>query len=569
MPKSKTSLNDLLYDIRRIEQHREVLTENKIKAIYRSLEKSLNSFVAEQYVKYADKDGRMYVSSLDAARKKAWFLNEIVKNVDDMTPALKKELTDLVNKTYSECYKGMEEAIKKADTAEKLARVTKDISVRPEVLNQAVNNNISKLTLPRVLERNRAEIIYQIQQELNIGLMNGDRYETMARRISDRIGVSESKAKNIARTETHRNIESGFMDCAERLSEKLEGSDLIYAATWRNMGDERVRPQVRRKTKKGWKTSLSRNGANHIKMEGQTVRVGELFNLGNGVKAKAPSQSGVAAHDCNCRCFLEYNLMTPEEFAKATGRKVETVQTKVETTYESVKLSGIDDDYVPDITDTFNGLMNDYPIAGISVKTHSSGEEFGHSIGGIKGVTRNGEQYAIADNEISISKQLHKNRGTSIDVHRETYSNNLSKLESAERADLATIPHEYAHAIDNAYVLAKDKKMGAFVEKYKTAQKVTAEDIETITDFNIALSKSDSRLSKEIFDELQAEYGLSYGGTIMRIADEYGMYASSSISEFLAEGFANMRMLDDSQKTDFMKSFERIFNRKYKEVLGG
>lgn len=318
----------MLYDIRRIAEHREVLTDKKIKAIYRSLEKELNSFVGEQYVKYADKDGRLYVSSLDAQRKKAWFLNEIVKNVDDMTPALERELTSLIEKTYSECYKGMAEAIKKADTAEKLAKVTDDIAVRPEVLQQAVNNNISKLTLPRVLERNRADIIYQIQQELNIGLMNGDRYETMAKRISKRVGVSQSKAMNIARTETHRNIESGFMDCAERLSDKLEGSEYIYAATWRNMGDERVRPQVRRKTKKGWKTSLSKNGANHIKMEGQTVKVGDLFNLGNGVKAKAPSQSGVAAHDCNCRCFLEYNLMTPEEFAKATGKPLDSVKKK-------------------------------------------------------------------------------------------------------------------------------------------------------------------------------------------------------------------------------------------------
>ena len=30
----------------------------------------------------------------------------------------------------------------------------------------------------------------------------------------------------------------------------------------------------------------------------------------------------VTAHDCNCRCYLEYNLMTAEEFAKVTGKKV-------------------------------------------------------------------------------------------------------------------------------------------------------------------------------------------------------------------------------------------------------
>lgn len=329
----------MLYDIRRTEKSREVLTEKKIQSMYRSLTDDLDAFLAKGYKKYADKDGRLYVANLDAQRKRAWFLNEIIKNVDNLEPSLKKEIAALINTTYSECYEGMAEAIKKADTKEKLDSTTKDIAVRPEVLKQAVNNNISKLTLPAVLEKHRGELIYQIQQELNIGLMNGDRYEAMARRISERLNVSYSKAMNITRTETHRNIESGYMDCAEHISEGLEGSELIYAATWRTMDDERVRPQQRRHTKKGWKTTYNKNGANHMKMEGVTVKVGELFDLGNGVKAKAPSQSGVAAHDCNCRCYLEYNLMTVEEFAKATKQSEEAVRQKYKMTVKEKDLT--------------------------------------------------------------------------------------------------------------------------------------------------------------------------------------------------------------------------------------
>lgn len=331
MPKSETSLNELLRDIRRIEEHREVLTENKIRAMYRSLMDDLDTFLAKGYKKYADDEGRFYLSYLDAQNKRAKFLQEIVENVDNLSPELKKEMLDLVENVYTESYKGMVEAVQKADTGKKLETATKGLSVRPEVIKQAVNNNISKLTLPLVLEKHRAEIIYQIQQELNIGLMNGDRYEKMAKRISERLDVSYSKAMNIARTETHRNIESGLMDCGENLNDKLQGSDHIYAVTWCTMKDERVRPQQRRKTKKGWKTSYNKNGTNHMVLDGQTVKVGEMFNLGDGVKAKAPSQSGVASHDCNCRCFLEYNLMTPEEFAKATGQTVKAVEQKYYT----------------------------------------------------------------------------------------------------------------------------------------------------------------------------------------------------------------------------------------------
>lgn len=333
MPKSKTSLEQLLHEIRRVEESREVLTENKIKAMYRTLNDELTAYISKKYVQYADGDGRLYIAYLDAQNQRARFLREIANNVDSITPEVQEEITKLVNDTYKTSYKGMAEAFAKAEKAGKFVEVVKDIATNPNVLRQAVNNNISKLTLSPVLQKHRNEIIYQIQQELNIGLMQGDRYETMAKRISERVGVSYSKAMNIARTESHRNVESGFMDCAENLQSKMKGnSNLIYAVTWRTMKDERVRPNQRRKTKHGWKIVKGKGSANHQQMEGVTIKVGELFDLGNGIKTKAPGQSGDAANDCRCRCFLEYNLMTVEEFAKATGKSEATIRKKYITT---------------------------------------------------------------------------------------------------------------------------------------------------------------------------------------------------------------------------------------------
>lgn len=321
-------LNSLLWNIKRIEQHRVELTDERIRAIYEQLMKDLDSFIADSYKKWADKDGRLYLKYLDEYRMRAAFLQQIADSVDNIAPKLRDEILKVINATYEECYRGMIESLKATYTNAEIAELLKDIDVNPQVLQYTLNNHISKLTLPAVLEAHRAQLIYQIQQELTIGLLNGDRYETMIKRISERTGFSEGKSKNVVRTETHRNVEGGFMDCAEHLQKGLEGSGLIYAATWRTMKDERVRPQVRRKVKGKWKTTWSKNGANHMVMEGKTVKAGEMFNLGNGVKAKAPGQSGVAAHDCQCRCFLEYNLMTVEEFAKATGQTVEQVRKK-------------------------------------------------------------------------------------------------------------------------------------------------------------------------------------------------------------------------------------------------
>lgn len=236
--------------------------------------------------------------------------------------------------------------------------------------------------------------------------------------------------------------------------------------------------------------------------------------------------------------------------------------------FDSMKLTGIDADYLPEIEDTFNGLMKDYPLEGLNVKTNRAKDEFGHFNGQILGKTKKGESYAEWNNEICISKEHYANKKTSADLHKLNYQDRQSALEHAKNVDLATIPHEYGHAIDSAYTLAKNPELKAFAEKYKTAQKITRADVQPINDFNNNLWKANNSFSKEIFAELQKEYGLSYAETIGRINTEYGSYAASSMSEFLAEGFANMRILEDKDKTDFMKSFERIFNQKFDEVLG-
>lgn len=405
----------------------------------------------------------------------------------------------------------------------------------------------------------------KIAAQISRGISTGMSYQQVAQQLAGVSNIGYNNAVRIARTEGHRIQVQAGMDACYKAKEK--GADVV----------------------KQWDATLDdRTRESHAAVDGEIRELDEEFS--NGLMFPGDPDGG-AAEVINCRCALlqrakwaldEKELETLKKRANYFGldktssfedykkKYLKAAETeKAVTAFESIKLSGIDADYVPAIEETLAGLMTDYPVKGINVKTHSSDEEFGHYIGGVKGITRKGEQYAIFDNEVSISKQLHRNKATSIDTHRATYENNMSRLVDSKKADLATIPHEYGHAIDSAYVLAKDPKLRAFADKYAKATKITDADIDILTEFNIELSKSNSRLSKEIFDELQEEYGLTYGGTIMRIAGEYGTYASSSISEFLAEGFANMRMLDDKDKTDFMKSFERIFNRKFDEVLRG
>ena len=317
MPKAKTSLNELLHEIRRIEEHRTVLTEKKIRKIYKSLVKDLNNFLAEYYAKYADKtDGTLTISKLQEKMKFAKFLEEIENNVNFFTPKVKREIEDLVDRTYKACYEGMNKAVSEADDVKELVGASK-LNVRPEVMKQAVENNISKLTLKPLLEKNRQEIIYDIKQALTVGLMTGQRYDTMANKILEKVDFSYGKAIRVVRTESHRNVEAGFNDCAQEIAKGLEGSDIVYTKTWITMKDERVRPQVMYKTKSGWKKKISRNGANHVKMEGQIQKVEDPFIFSDGNKGMYPGDISLPASQvCNCRCTLEHKFMTREEFEK-------------------------------------------------------------------------------------------------------------------------------------------------------------------------------------------------------------------------------------------------------------
>lgn len=69
--------------------------------------------------------------------------------------------------------------------------------------------------------------------------------------------------------------------------------------------------------------AISRNGANHQKMEGVIIQVGDKFQLEPNVYAECPSTSGTARNDCRCRCFLEYTLMSVEKFEELTAKSVD------------------------------------------------------------------------------------------------------------------------------------------------------------------------------------------------------------------------------------------------------
>lgn len=304
----ESDLERYLVQVRRIAESREAGAERKIRKMYKELAEDLNSWLGNVYAKYAE-DDRLDYSILRSKGQYARFLEEVQSKIDGIYPELKSEVENLIDTTYKVCWHGMYNGVTKSKRVEDLKKTfSASKSITPEQIKAAVQNPISKLRLNPVLNRNRQQIISNIRREIGVGLSNGDRMSTMARRIQHHVDNDRSKAMLIARTEAHRVREVGFNDSAERIDKIMQDnqSDYRMVKTWRNVGDLAVR-----KTDK----------ANHVDMEGQTVLADEEFTMVRSrAKAKCPGTSGIAAEDCNCRCRASRDIMNDAEFYTATGR---------------------------------------------------------------------------------------------------------------------------------------------------------------------------------------------------------------------------------------------------------
>lgn len=310
---SRTKLSRYFAELQRIEEHRSLTAEKEIQRAYKDMLKDLRGFLGVEYAKYAEDDVLTY-TTLARKNEYARFLEEVQKKVNVKFKRANESITSVVKDMYKTAYEGMVNAVSKSANDEELSKLLSGIHLTPaQVIKAAVNNPVNKLKLSETLENSRKQIVYNIKSTVTNGLMNGDRMTTMASKIQQDVEMNYRKAMLIARTEVHRVRETGHNDASGAIDNTLATADSDYRMVkiWKSMRDSAVR-----------KT----NKADHRKMDGQVVLQDEDFDLGRGVKAPCPGQSGKAYHDCNCRCYVSHDLMSDEEFFKATGRHFKEVK---------------------------------------------------------------------------------------------------------------------------------------------------------------------------------------------------------------------------------------------------
>lgn len=141
----------------------------------------------------------------------------------------------------------------------------------------AVTNPIEHLTLPAIMERNRANIIYKVQQEITEGLLSGESYQKMAKRLRDRVDMDKRKSQLVARTEAGRAQSLGKEDSYQQAKKH---ADVV----------------------KIWDSSLdSRTRGSHRELDSKQADEEGYFHY-KGMKAKQPRLWQNAAMDIQCRC---------------------------------------------------------------------------------------------------------------------------------------------------------------------------------------------------------------------------------------------------------------------------
>ena len=196
--------------------------------------------------------------------------SEITKLYRDQRNQLNSKLRDVYEDSYMRTGYAIE-----GDLQAKLSYVLLD----PNKIKHAIQNPISGLTLNETLSKNRIGVISKINQEITQGLIKGESYGKMSKRISKVFGGDAGKAIRVAQTETHRVHNQASYDSV------IHADDLGV------------------KMKKVWISTFDGSTRDaHQSLDGRSVDPKADFFSSAGGSGPSPGNMRNAGDDINCRC---------------------------------------------------------------------------------------------------------------------------------------------------------------------------------------------------------------------------------------------------------------------------
>ncbi|AWI35729.1 phage minor head protein [Bacillus safensis] len=249
----------------------------KIDAVFAQRLKEINQQIAALYAKYSI-DGKLSMADLNKYNR---FKKEMERMTEESSKAFKTVIIiveALAAKQFLENYMRsaylyeIEAAVKMGYTLPTTA-----------MIQQAILNPIAELTLSALYKRHRDDYVRQIQISIAQGIQAGEDYSKIAKRIERSTEFARKKARDVARTETHRVQVLGRMKSAEQASKHAN-----LEKTWNSTLDLKTR-------------------LGHRKLDGKTAKNGLFVSIYGGV-GPAPGHMNNAKDDINCRCTVSFKV---------------------------------------------------------------------------------------------------------------------------------------------------------------------------------------------------------------------------------------------------------------------
>ena len=282
---------DLFGEFNRLQKEIDKISDTGARQIAReyanALEK-LRNIVRRKYDEYG-KEGKLTYEEMVKYDRVKKVDKELAAAVRTMHVQTSKITRKILKDTYKNGFESVRNAVGQA------AGKTIRGQIKQEVINEALQNPVSGLTLNDRLKVRRSRIITDIQETIGQGLYKGESYTDMSKRLKNSLEGDVVKAHRIVRTESHRVMEKSKMDTLEHATN--QGVEL--RKYWLNSEDERVR------------SSHNHMGEKYSKED--AIPIDENFvNDKTGGEGPAPGQMGVAEDDIYCRCIFVTIVITDD-----------------------------------------------------------------------------------------------------------------------------------------------------------------------------------------------------------------------------------------------------------------
>lgn len=252
-------------------------TEKDIIKAYQSALKEVKSILADAYEKHG-----MDMAEMQKYKR----LQKLEKSIQTQLTKVSRESSTAIRQGVKQNY---EEAFYRTayELETELQLGLAYTEVDPKIIGKVVNSDITGLRWIERMGKNRSDTMYQIKQELAQGLIRGESYPEMARRLQKRFDIDFNKAVTIARTEAGRARSEGTYDSMKH----AEDMGIEITQRWVSVFDDRTR-------------------TSHQYLDGEEIGLDDTFSNGLSYPREA---GGLPEEVINCRCQVRTIFAGMEE----------------------------------------------------------------------------------------------------------------------------------------------------------------------------------------------------------------------------------------------------------------